>query len=54
MANKNLIEHARLAYLRLSVIFDAQPTSYPTTESFESFYRILLLKLGINEKETQI
>lgn len=51
MINRNMLEHAHIAYLRLSEIFDVQPTSYPSPESFESFYRIMLLKLGVLEQE---
>lgn len=47
MYNKQLLTSARLAYVRLGQIFDEQPTDFPTDESFETFYRIILMKLGL-------
>lgn len=51
MYTKNTLHHARMAYVRLSQIFDESPSEFPTDESFESFYRLILLKLGMLKEE---
>lgn len=49
MPSKQALHHARLAYVRLSQIFDPQPTDFNSDESFEALYRIILVKLGVIE-----
>lgn len=54
MYTKNTLTNARLAYLRLSQVFDVEPSEFPTNESFETFYRIILVKLGLALEKTTI
>ena len=51
MLDKKTVRNARLAYIRLSQIFEGDnATNYPTDDSFITFYRILLSKLGFKEE----